>query len=458
MTTARAKRVRLTLLTFPTRVALVAVSIAAGATVLIHAQSNIDVLAARVAQAQTDGNRYKETGDKKARDASKDALEGASKDLREQLRKTPGCERCYESLVLASCLQSYFEFARNYDGCFTSGAEAAARFPDNGTIALFVGTAQYNRGLFPESARSIKRYIASPQRTPANDAFANEMLKDSQQRFLSGWNTQANYYQSADARITQFNTKTFRNEVVFQVTPEYEMQLGQLGFAELSKAAPAANAPEAAAFLQQLVDKLVSKTPGPNFRYQVTVLDAPDVNAVTPPGHIIVFTGLLRFVDTEAELAGVLSHELAHNYGHHSARRALKTYHVGNLGNAITQAINPKTQAGQLATSLGTAVGTDLFLKAYSRSEEKEADLFGAHLMFNAGYHPSAMSAFFLKLYKANPRTPPRFLSTHPPSPDRADYTSEYLEAFPLDGALIVGSSDAFTKLKALYPSSAGIR
>lgn len=437
---------------------VVATLVAAASAAVLRAQANVDGWSARVAQAQADGTRYKDTGDKKARDASKDTLEDAVKDLKSQVSKTPACERCYETLVLAVCLQSYFGFVRDYDGCFAAGAEAGSRFPNNGTIALVVGTAQYNRGLYPDSARSIKRYMASPQRTAANDALAADILKDSQSHFLSSWNTQANYYQSPDARITQFNAKTFKNEVVFQVTPEYETQLGQLGFAELSKSAPPANAPDATAFIQQLVDKIVSKTPGPGFRYQVTILDSPDVNAVTPPGHIIVYTGLLRFVETEAELVGVLSHELAHNYGHHSARRALKAYHVGNLGNAITQAINPKTQAAQMATQLGTSIGTDLFLRAYSRYEEKEADLFGAHLMFNAGYHPSAMSAFFLKLYKSNPRTPPRFLSTHPPSPDRADYTSEYLEAFPLDGALVIGSSEAFTKLKALYPGPAGVR
>jgi predicted Zn-dependent protease len=429
---------------------------AAFACVALAAQTQNDALAQLIARGQAEGMRFKETGDRQAGNASRKALDDAAKGLRDAIKKTPACEECHESLATAVCLHAYFGFSRSYDTCVDTAADSLSKFPGNGMIALTLGTAHYNQGKYAESARALKRYSASARRTPQNDAFADGMIKDSQSRFLAGWYTQANFYNSPDSRITQLNTATFKNDVLFQVTPEYELQLGQLGFAEISKTAGPANAPEAAAFVQQLVERMVGKTPGPNFQYRVTILESPDVNAVTPPGHIIVYTGLLRFVDTEAQLAGVLAHELAHNYGHHSARRLIKAYHVGNLGNLVQQAINPQTRTAQIATQLGTMIGTELWLKAYSRSEEKEADLYGAHLMFNAGYNPTAMSSFFLKLYRTNPRTPPKFLSTHPPSPDRADYVTEYLEAFPLDGALVVGSSEAFTKLKEKYPSAAG--
>jgi predicted Zn-dependent protease len=424
----------------------------------IAGQTPAEALAQLVVRGQSEGMRFKETGDKQAGNAAKKSLEDASKGLRDAIKKDPACEQCHESLAQATCLQAYFGFTRNYDACVETATTSLSKLPGNGMIALTLGTALYNQGKYAESARALKRYNASARRTPENDAFAASMINDSQSRFLAGWYTQANFYNSPDSRITQLNTSTFKNDVVFQVTPEYELQLGQLGFAEVSKTAAPANAPEAAAFVQQLVERMVGKTPGPNFQYRVTILESPDVNAVTPPGHIIVYTGLLRFVETEAQLAGVLAHELAHNYGHHSARRLIKAYHVNNLGNLITQAINPQTRTAQIATQLGTLVGTELWLKAYSRHEEKEADLFGAHLMFNAGYNPTAMSSFFLKMYRANPRTPPKFLSTHPPIPDRADYMTDYLEAFPLDRELVVGSSEAFTKLKEKYPSAAGGR
>jgi len=76
--------------------------------------------------------------------------------------------------------------------------------------------------------------------------------------------------------------------------------------------------------------------------------------------------------------------------------------------------------------------------------------------MFNAGYNPTAASGFFLKMYKANPKQPIKFLSTHPPVPDRATYVTDYLESFPLDRELTI-DSPAFQKLKArLSPAAPG--
>ncbi|MFC2172236.1 M48 family metallopeptidase, partial [Acidobacteriota bacterium] len=169
------------------------------------------------------------------------------------------------------------------------------------------------------------------------------------------------------------------------------------------------------------------------FNYRVTLVDSPAVNAVTPPGHIIVYTGLLAFTETESELAGVLAHELAHNYGHHVGRKLIKATIAQGMANSAYQAIDPKSQLARMATTLGMQAGVGLFVKAYSRFEEKEADHYGAHILYNAGYDPTAMSIFFLKMYKANPKQPVKFLSTHPPIPDRADYITEYLESFPLN-------------------------
>ena len=284
-----------------------------------------------------------------------------------------------------------------------------------------------------------------------------QIVADNEQRFLTTWYSQANFYQSNDSRIVAYNAQANRTDVTFQVTPEYELQLGQMGFTQLSQSARAVSDPETTAFLQQLVNRIAERTPGSAFRYDVTLIDSPDVNAVTPPGHIIVYTGLLRFVDTEAQLVGVLSHELAHNYGHHSARRVIKAYYAQSVAAAVTRAINPQSTTAQIVTQLSTSLGVGLFLNAYSRYEEKEADLFGSHLMFNAGYNPTGLPSAFLKLYEANPKQPIKFLNTHPPLPDRVNYLSDYLEAFPLDQPLVVDNSDAFASIKRRYPSASAV-
>ena len=111
--------------------------------------------------------------------------------------------------------------------------------------------------------------------------------------------------------------------------------------------------------------------------------------------------------------------------------------------------VNPQNQAAQLATQLAGQIGVQLFILAYSRGEEKEADLYGAHLMYNAGYDPTALAMFFTKMYKANPKQPVRFLSTHPPVPERAAYMIDYTEAFPLGSSEVKTDSADFQRIRA---------
>ena len=74
--------------------------------------------------------------------------------------------------------------------------------------------------------------------------------------------------------------------------------------------------------------------------------------------------------------------------------------------------------------------------------------------MFNAGYSPLEASSFFLKMSKASGKQPPKFLSTHPPLMDRADYLADYLDSFPADGREFRVDSEEFKKIKArLVPS-----
>jgi tetratricopeptide (TPR) repeat protein len=406
---------------------------------------------ALIEQARQQGIHAANTNDRKARDFARRYLDDAERLVRAELRRNAACESCLASQVTVLFFRSAFGYAKEYDECIELATKGLERFPQNSRLAFIKGYAHYNRGEFRDAASALTRFLAvSPG--DANAEAVRALVADTRQRFLTGWYNQANFYQSNESRILQLNPQTGQTQLVFQFTPEYELQLGQQGFAALSQAAPVVSDPELSAFLQHLVGRLTEKTPGPGFRYQVTVVDSPDVNAVTPPGHILVFTGLMRFVETEGQLVGVLAHELAHNYGHHSVRRLIKAYHAQSVATSVTRLVNPQGAVPQLVTQLSATIGIDLFLKAYSRFEEQEADLYGAHLMFNAGYNPTSLTSFLLELYEANPKQPIKFLSTHPPHPDRVNNLSDYLEAFPLDRELVVDSSEAFKKIKARYP------
>jgi Zn-dependent protease with chaperone function len=401
-----------------------------------------------IQQAREQGMQYLNNKDDRARKVAKSNLEQAEKTLKDELKRNAACEKCFELLTATYLYKSYFGFERNYDDCFKTAAQGLASFPRNARIAFFKGYAHYNIRDYAEANKAFK----AAQLDPTLAAQVNQILLDSQQKFLTDWNRQANYYQSKESRIEV--AQGFQMVTAFQVTPEWEMQLGGQGFAALTANAPKIVDAEIQTYLQNLTTRLLSKSPGSPFNYQITVVNSPEVNAVTPPGHIIVYTGLLAFADNEAQLAGVLAHELAHNYGHHSARAVIKNYYAQSAANALLRAINPQNATAQIFASLGANIGLTLFSRAYSRFEEKEADQYGAHLMYNAGYSPLDASSFFLKMSKASGKQPPKFLSTHPPLLDRADYLADYLESFPVEGREFRVDSEEFKKIKArLVPS-----
>jgi Zn-dependent protease with chaperone function len=433
-------------------IVLVAIALALGAAQINFAipsgpQDLLAQIESLVKQGREQGLSYLSTKDDRTKKSSKKNLEDAEKLLKNAIKQSPACEKCIEYLVTTYFYQTYFGFSKDYDDCIKTAAQGLTQFPANGRIAYFRGYAYYNSYQYAEANKDFKTALLSVDVQTA--AQITQILQMSQQAFLTNWNRQANYYQSRESRIEQYNQQTFRNEIAFQVTPEFEMQLGAQGFAAITTNAQTINDPEMQTYLQNLVARITSKSPGSNFSYKVTVVNSPEVNAVTPPGHIIVYTGLFAFADNEAQLAGVLSHELAHNYGHHAARAVIKNYHAQSVANAVIRAINPQNATAQILTQLGASIGLTLFSRAYSRFEEKEADHYGAHLMFNAGYSPLDASSFFLKMSKASGKAPPRFLSTHPPLLDRANYLMDYLDSFPADGREFRVDSEEFKKIKA---------
>jgi len=414
--------------------------------VRVAAQDSPEQAPALIEQARQAGANYLQSKDKKAKEAAKKNLERAEKILRNGFKQDANCEKCMENLVVVYFYQSYFGVSGDYGECIKTAKQGLERFPANGYMAFIKGFAHYNLQQYGEASKAFSRYLASKPGNSPTEQQARAVLQDTQQRFLTLWYRQADFYNSIESRIEQYSG--FQKVVLFQVTPEWELGLGARAFAQLTQASPTLQDPEVQTYVESLVTRLTSRTRGPAYNFKVTILNSPLINAVTVPGHVFVYTGLLASVESEAELAGVLGHEIAHTYGHHAARRFIKAYHAQMIAAAIAAAINPQGQVAQLATQLTSQIGINLFLLAYDRHEEKEADLYGAHLMFNAGYNPTSLSEFFLKMYKANAKQPITFFSTHPPYPDRATYLTDYLESFPLDREMQIDSR-AFQQMKS---------
>jgi beta-barrel assembly-enhancing protease len=268
------------------------------------------------------------------------------------------------------------------------------------------------------------------------------------QRPSADWYRQARFYESTESKIITLDRQSKQLVNLVQITPEYELQLGEQAFAPVNNTAPPLDDPEYLGAIERIVQRLTGATPGPNLPLKMSLHRSPAINAAAVPGHIAVFSGLMAGVQTEGQLAAVLAHELGHVYGHHMARQLVKTASVQMAVNAALSLVDQKNGLATTLTQLAGGFGVNLFRLAYSRFEEKEADLYGAHILYNAGYDPTAMSEFMLALATANTRQPVKFLSTHPPAQDRASYLTDYLEKFPMNREFQTDST-AFQTLRA---------
>ncbi len=169
------------------------------------------------------------------------------------------------------------------------------------------------------------------------------------------------------------------------------------------------------------------------FRTTFTVLDKPDeVNAFAlPGGHIFVYSGLIRAADSEAQLASVLGHELAHVTAGH-----VRDQLAAQVGTQTLSQLALGQQPGvieQLASQIVSAG----YLAAYSRDAEREADSRGLNYLAAAGYEPSAMVGFFQELARMagdSPGVVSQLLASHPQAGDRADRVRQLIQERGLGG------------------------
>jgi beta-barrel assembly-enhancing protease len=208
------------------------------------------------------------------------------------------------------------------------------------------------------------------------------------------------------------------------ISDEQEKQIGEQVHHQLEQGSPESppikysTDPVVNTYVQNLVTRLQPfADKDRKSEWHVHVIDDPKtVNAfATPGGHLYVYNGLLLAADNEAEVVGVMGHEMGHVVGRHSARQM-----VNALGLNVIASLALGKEPGQLARLAAAAVGNGTML-AHSRSDENEADQYAVKYSAAAGYDPSGIATFFEKL-KAKQGNTPRvltWLSTHPAPADR---------------------------------------
>ena len=183
--------------------------------------------------------------------------------------------------------------------------------------------------------------------------------------------------------------------------------------------------------------------------FTIKVIDTDEVNAFAlPGGFFFVNKGLILAADNEAELAGVMAHEI----GHVAARHAMENQGKGTLMNygMLAGIIFGGPIASTVLQNAGGILGGLAMLK-FSRSAEEEADSLGVQYLYASGYDPTAMSAMFEKLAAQNKKKPgavEKLFSTHPQSIERRDTSLALVARFPEREEYVISTSE-FQRVKA---------
>jgi predicted Zn-dependent protease len=192
-----------------------------------------------------------------------------------------------------------------------------------------------------------------------------------------------------------------------------EIAYGRQADAEVRREMGVYNDPELQRYVAELGDRLARLSHRPNLPWTFTVVDHQAVNAFALPGGFIYITrGILPYLDNEAELAGVLGHEIGHVAARHAAQQSTRAG-LGGLGLAVLGIFVPATQPFGDLSSAALSVA---FLK-YGRDDERESDRLGMEYAARGGWDPAGVPDFLQTLARMDSlseRGVPNWLSTHP--------------------------------------------
>jgi predicted Zn-dependent protease len=229
----------------------------------------------------------------------------------------------------------------------------------------------------------------------------------------------------AVSRTDDLNLPDFGDTSSGIVSPQEEKRLGQLFMRSYRAQVPTSNDPVLITYLRELIGTLTQFSTLNNRNFELLVVENPSMNAFAAPGNVIgVHTGLFTYAKNEAQLASVLTHELAHLSQRHYARRLEQQrtmgvpFYTALLASLILAASG--SDGGMAAIAATQAAAADAQLR-FSRQNEQEADRLGINTLIDAGYDPYAAPEMFEQMLRGSrySRRPPEFLLTHPVTESR---------------------------------------
>ena len=210
-----------------------------------------------------------------------------------------------------------------------------------------------------------------------------------------------------------------------------ELQAGQQSAAQVAKQLPILpDSDPVTIYVQRLGQQLATHAPGEKWPYTFHVVNQKEINAFAlPGGPVFVNLGTIQAADNEAQLAGVMAHEISHVVQRHGTRAASKQM-AAQLPLAILGGVMGQGALSQMA-QMGLGFGIGSYFLKNSRTAESEADLLGTDIMYDSGFNPRAMADFFAKLQAEGGARGPQFFSDHPDPGNRAQAVAKEVATLP---------------------------
>jgi predicted Zn-dependent protease len=237
-------------------------------------------------------------------------------------------------------------------------------------------------------------------------------------------------------------------------SPEQDVEMGKEVAVEAERELPIMNNRQITAYIDSLGKRLAAHAPGERYPYQFKVVNDRAINAFAlPGGYIYVNRGTIEAAQNEGQLSGVLAHEIAHVALRHGTNQVSKAY-IAQVPLALLGGALGGNSIGGVLAQLGIGFATNSILLKYSRDAERQADILGTQMLYDAGYNPNDMVDFFERLQAESRGRATEFFSSHPNPENRISNVQGEIQKLGGMRSGLRSNSTQFQQVKNLIGSA----
>lgn len=197
-------------------------------------------------------------------------------------------------------------------------------------------------------------------------------------------------------------------------SPEQDVEIGKQVSQDAEQKLKLINDSQITTYINTLGRRLASRAPGEHYAYQFKVVNDQAINAFAlPGGFLYINRGIFENADNEAQLAGVMSHEISHVALRHGTNQMSKAY-AAEAPLAVLGGVLGNNSIGGVLAQTGASFAANSVLLKFSRDAERQADLMGTQILYDSNFDPRAMAEFFEKLEAQGGSRGSEFFSSHP--------------------------------------------